>query len=196
MRHVRPFILMALMGLVAQTAEAQIQPQTQFQRGPSRQDRRLGSLLDQLREYAWSYRQELNFFQRAPEYEALVALRYHLRNKAARVVELEQTGQGDGPEQKALAREMQQYARDFYRLTRQLEERTDAGPRDQVRLHADSLTELAVEIRVIVGRLNEALHIDYRWGGRGDGPSIGQPYQPYRPGSFPQYERPTGREIR
>lgn len=194
MRHVRWFVLPALIGLFTQSAGAQIQTQfqTQAQRDLSRQDRRLGRLLDQLREYAWSYRQELNFFQRAPEYETLVALRYHLRNKAARVVELEQTGQGDGPEQQTLAREMQQFARDFYRYTRQLEERTTVGPRDQVHLHAESMTEMAVEIRVIVGRLNEALHIDYR-GGRGDGPPI---VQPYRPGTFPQYERPSGREIR
>jgi hypothetical protein len=153
MRQARWIALLvpALAGLIPQTAGAQVfAPQ-----------RRIAALMDQLREQMWVYRQELNFFQRAPEYEQLLELRYHLRNKAVRVAELGQAGPGTFPEQRELARGMEQTAREMFRLTRQLENRTDLGAREEVRRRADMLTDQVVEIRVLIGRWQEAVGSDF-----------------------------------
>lgn len=156
MRQTGCLVLIVLASFVSQPAKAQVEAVGQ--------DRRLGILLERFRDQAWSYRQELDFFQRAPEYQPLIGLRYDLRNKAVRVVQLEQEGQSGNPEQRQLAREMEQFARELYRQTRRLEGRADSGARQEVRNHADSLTEKAVEMRVLIGRLHEALRIDYRGG--------------------------------
>jgi len=156
MRQAGYLAVIVLASLAPQAAKAQVQA--------VEPERRLGILLDRFREQAWTYRQELEFFQRAPEYQQLVGLRYDLRNKAIRVVQLEQAGQSGAPEQRQLAKEMEQFARELYRLTRQLEGRADSGARQEVRSHADSLTEQAVEMRVLIGRLHEALRMDYRGG--------------------------------
>src|SRR4051794_37209032 len=134
MRQARWIALLAVAGLAPQTADAQVfQPQ-----------RRIAALMDQLREQMWVYRQELNFFQRAPEYERWRELRYPPRNKPVRAAELGQAGPSTFPEQHELARGMEQTAREMFRLTRQLEYRTDLGARDEVRRRADMLTNQAV----------------------------------------------------
>jgi len=163
-------VLLGLLGLLPQGAQSQ---------GVGVQPGRVVWLMERLRDQMWTYRQELNFFQRAPEYQQLVELRYRLRGLAMSVA---QSGGGDFRSQHGAAREMEQAARDLYRLTRQLESRTDLGARDEVRRRADQLTEQAVEIRVIIGRLHEAVRLDE--GG----------YQPGRDaGGLPQPGRPLGR---
>jgi len=125
--------------------------------------------MDRLRDEMWAYRQELAFFQRAPEYNNLIELRYQLRELAMRVAE---AGENDPQAQRA-AREMDQSARELYRLTNRLEQRTDLGSRDEVRRRADALEERAVEIRVLIGRLHEMVRLDF--GGFGPGGPGGRP---------------------
>ena len=138
-------------------------------RGDDRGGRRLSRLMDRLRDEMWAYRQELAFFQRAPEDEQLLDLRYQLRGLAIRVAE---AGENDPQAQRA-AREMDQVARELYRLTNRLEQRADLGPREEVRRRADALEERAVEIRVLIGRLHEIVRLDFggfRPGGPGGRP--------------------------
>ena len=113
--------------------------------------------MDRLRDEMYAYRQELGFFQRAPEYNQLLELRYQLRGLAIRVAEAEE---GDPQAQRA-AREMQQAARDLYRLTNNLEERVNLGSPEEVHRRADALEERSVEIRVLIGRLHEIVRLDY-----------------------------------
>ena len=113
--------------------------------------------MDRLRDEMWAYRQDLSFFQRAPEYNQLIELRYQLRGLAIRVAE---AGENDPQAQRA-AREMQQAARELYRLTNLLEERVNLGSRDEVHRRVDALEERAVEIRVLIGRLHEIVRLDY-----------------------------------
>ncbi len=112
--------------------------------------------MDRLRDEMYAYRQDLGFFQRAPEYDQLLELRYQLRGLAIRVAE---AGENDPQAQRA-AREMQQAARELYRLTNNLEQRTALGARDEVRRRANGLEERAVEIRVLIGRLHEIIRLD------------------------------------
>jgi len=150
------WVLLAVVALVPQ-AQAQ---RTERDR-PGRVDRgerRVDRLMDQLREEMWDYRRELNFFQRAPEYNRLVDLRYEVRGLAMRVAELERAG---GPraraQQRELARRMEERARDLKRLTGQLERRTDLGAPVEVRRHADRLKGRADRIRDIIGRLRDVV---------------------------------------
>ena len=131
--------------------------------------------MDRLRDEMWAYRQELGFFQRAPEYNQLIELRYQLRGLAIRVAE---AGENDPQAQRA-AREMDQAARELYRLTNNLERRIDLGARDEVRRRADALEERAVEIRVLIGRLQEMVRVDY------GGFRPGRPGGPGGPGGRP-----------
>jgi len=124
--------------------------------------------MDRLREEMWSYRQELDFFQRAPEYRQLVDLRYQLRNSA---IDLAEAREGDR-ELPRQAREMAGLSRDLYRLTNQLEGRTNLGNPAEVRQRADLLEEHAVEIRVLVGRLHEVLRLDFAASGPGAAPPV------------------------
>jgi len=124
-------------------------------------------MMERLRDQMWTYRQELDFFQRAPEYQQLVDLRYRLRGLAVNLTQ----PFTDPRTQYGSAREMERAARDLYRLTRQLEGRVDLGAPGEVRRRADMLTEQAVEIRVLIGRLHEALRLDPE----------GQQYQPSQP---------------
>ena len=50
--------------------------------------------MDRLRDEMWAYRQELDFFQRAPEYNQLIELRYRLRGLAIRVAEAGEATRG------------------------------------------------------------------------------------------------------
>ncbi len=129
--------------------------------------------MDRLRDEMWAYRQDLNYFQRAPEYNQLIELRYQLRGLAIRVAEAGETD----PQAQRAAREMDQAARELYRLTNNLEQRTSLGSRDEVRRRADALEERAVEIRVLIGRLHEIVRLDY--GG----------FQPGGPGGRPGSSR-------
>jgi hypothetical protein len=43
--------------------------------------------MDRLRDEMWAFRQELDFFRRAPEFNQLVELRYQLRNFAIEMAE-------------------------------------------------------------------------------------------------------------
>ena len=126
-------------------------------RGDDRGGRRIDRLMDRLRDEMWAYRQDLNYFQRAPEYNQLIELRYQLRGLAIRVAEAGETD----PQAQRAAREMQQAARELYRLTNLLEERVNLGARDEVHRRADALEERAVEIRVLIGRLHEIVRLDY-----------------------------------
>jgi hypothetical protein len=114
MRHARWAALLTVLSFV---------PQAQVQRGDDQQDRRIARLMDRLRDEIYAYRQELNFFQRAPEYNELVELRYRLRNLAINVADARESD----PQAQRAAWEMQQVARDLYRQTGELEERTDSG---------------------------------------------------------------------
>jgi hypothetical protein len=132
--------------------------------------------MERLRDEMWAYRQELNFFQRAPEYDDLVELRYQLRGLAMRVADADE----NDPQAQRAAREMDQAARELYRLTNRLEQRVDLGPREEVRRRADALEERAVEIRVLIGRLHEMVRLDFGggrpggFGGRPGGPRDGR----------------------
>lgn len=146
MRRCSFLVLLAITALAPRVADAQ-QPG----------DRRVARLMDRLRDEMWTYRQELNYFQRAPEYRQLVELRYQLRTAA---MELAESRDGD-PEVGRKARAMAITARELYRLTSHLEDRADATTHDEARRRADSLADHAVEIRVLVGRLHESLRIDF-----------------------------------
>ena len=122
-----------------------------------REERRIARLMDQLREEMWSYRQQLDFFRRAPEYEQLVDLRYRLRGLAMRVAKLEESGAGGRRAQRELAREMAEAARNLKRATDRLESRTDLGAPREVRRHADRLKEHADRIRSLIGRLHDQI---------------------------------------
>ena len=126
-------------------------------RGDDRSARRTARLMERLRDEMWAYRQDLGFFQRTPEYDQLLELRYQLRNLAIRVADSDE----NDPQTQRVAREMDQAARELYRLTNNLEQRTNLGSRDEVRRRADALEERAVEIRVLIGRLYEIVRMDY-----------------------------------
>lgn len=119
-----------------------------------RDDRRAARLMDQLREEMWTYRKDLDFFQKAPEYAQLVDLRHQLRGLAIAVAESPDSAQR---QRRDLSRQMDEAAKKLYRLSNQLEERIDLGNRQDVRQRANALEERAVEIRVLIGRLQEAV---------------------------------------
>src|SRR4051812_2125724 len=150
MRQLKWAVLLAVLCLAPQPAHAQ-------PRERERTERRVARLMDRLREEMWSYRQELDFFRRAPEYNRLVDLRYRLRGQAIRVAQLEEGGPRSQRAQRELAREMEETARDLKRLTGQLEARTDVGAPGEVRRRADRLKERADEIRNLIGRLRDAV---------------------------------------
>ncbi len=102
MRRVKWAVLVAVLGLVPQPAQAQRE-----------RERRVDRLMDRLREELWSYRQEVDFFRRAPEYARLVDLRYRLRGLAIRVAQLEERGPRGRQMQRELAREMDEVARNL-----------------------------------------------------------------------------------
>jgi hypothetical protein len=177
MRHARWAALLTVLSFV---------PQAHAQRSDFQQERRVERLMDRLRDEMYSYRQELNFFQRAPEYNELVELRYQLRNLAIQVAD---SREGDPQAQRA-AWQMQQVARDLYRQTGELEERTDAGAREEVERRANQLQERAVEIRVLIGRLHEVVRLDFdderggSLGGReGYQPGSARPREGVQPGA-------------
>jgi hypothetical protein len=174
MRHAR-WALLALLTFV---------PQARAQRMDDDAQRRVGRLMDRLRDEMFSYRQELEFFRRAPEYDDLLNLRYNLRNLAVWVADPEHR---DFSGQRRAARQMEQAARELYAKTAQLEQRINLGSPEEVHRRADALEEHAVEIRVLVGRLYELDRVDDdrpdrprfsgesgRWGGR-PGATEGRP---------------------
>ena len=112
--------------------------------------------MDRLRDEMWAYRQELDFFRKAPEYNKLVDLRYQLRAFAIEMAEAREFNQ----DIRGHARQMERAARELYRLSEHLEDRMDGRANADVRRRADALHERAVEIRVLVGRLHEAIHLD------------------------------------
>jgi hypothetical protein len=69
MRHAQWMVLLALLSIAPQV-------QAQAFKKAERTERRIAQLMDRLREEMWAYRQELDFFRRAPEYAELVELRY------------------------------------------------------------------------------------------------------------------------
>jgi len=146
MRKVKWTALLAVLTLVPPLVQAQ---------KTDREERRIARLMDQLREEMWSYRQQLDFFRRAPEYQQLVDLRYRLRGLAIRVAQLEESGPRGHRAQRELAREMEEAARNLKRTTDRLENRTDLGAPREVRRHADRLKEHADRIRSLIGRLHD-----------------------------------------
>lgn len=148
MRAMKWTVLLASVVLVGSPAAAEAQ-------GDRREERRIARLMDRLREEMWSYRQELDFFRRAPEYPQLVDLRHRLRGQAVRVAELEDTGPRGQRAQRELAREMEATARDLKRLTGKLENRTDVGRGPEVRRRADKLKARADEIRDMIAKLHD-----------------------------------------
>jgi hypothetical protein len=145
MRQLKWAVLVVLLGLVPQLAQAQRDGRT---------ERRIARLMDDLRSDMWSYRQELDFFRRAPEYEQLVDLRYRIRGLAIRVAELEGRP-GASRSQREMAREMEEAARDLQRLTARLEQRTDIAAPREVRRRADMLKVQADRIRETIDRLSD-----------------------------------------
>src|SRR3954467_13221946 len=94
---------------IAMLVVAAVAPQAAKGQGfGGRPERRIPVLMDQLREQMWAFRQDLDFFQRAPEYPQLVEQRHHLRNKAIHIAELGQAGPSSYPAQRELAREMEE----------------------------------------------------------------------------------------
>src|SRR5215211_125372 len=77
MRHAKWVALLAVLSIVPQV-------QAQAFKKAERTERRIARLMDQLRDEMWAYRQELDFFRRAPEYPELVELRYRLRGQSIR----------------------------------------------------------------------------------------------------------------
>src|SRR4051794_17651559 len=106
MRHARWVALLALLGLAPQA-------HGQSPKRAERTERRIARLMDRLRDEMWAYRQELDFFRRAPEYAGLVELRHRLRGLAIRVAEMEEGGPRAQVVQRELAREMEQTAREL-----------------------------------------------------------------------------------
>jgi len=149
MGQVKWAALLAVLSFVPQPAQAQ--------RVGDRTERRVARLMDGLRDEMWAYRQELDFFRRAPEYNRLVDLRYRLRGQAIRVAELERRGPRAQREQLFLAREMEQTARELKGLTDRLETRTDIGAGPERRRHADRLKAHADRIRELIGRLHDVV---------------------------------------
>ncbi len=161
-----------LLILAASPVPGRAQPQVPSQRPAppnrpdDRSDRRVARLMDRLREEMWSYRQELEFFRQAPEYQQLVDLRYQLRNEAVDLAEAREID----PQVQKRVRAMVETARNLYVLTGHLEDRTDLGQKEEVRRLADKLRERTVEIRILIGRLQEIQRMDFddRPGPRGD----------------------------
>jgi len=150
MRYAKWVALLAVLSLVPQA-------QAQALKKAERTERRITRLMDQLRDEMWAYRQELDFFRRAPEYSELVELRYRLRGQAIRVAELEEGGPRAQVVQRGLAREMEQTARDLARLTGRLENRTDIAAREVIRDRADRLRHHADEILDLISRLHDVV---------------------------------------
>jgi hypothetical protein len=163
MRHAR-WALLALLTFVPQSRAQQVDEDT---------ERRIVRVMDRLRDEMYAYRQELEFFRRAPEYNDLIELRYRLRSLA---VEVADPTHNDYGYQRRAAREMEQAARELYRRTTQLEQRINLGAPEEVHRRADQLEEHAVEVRVLIGRLYELDRVDDN-GGRPGGP-IGRPGAP------------------
>lgn len=153
MRHRNWIGTLALAVVMAQPALAQV-PRGPIPKG-DRTERRVDRMMDQLREEMWAYRQELDFFRRAPEYEKLVDLRYRLRGLAIRVAELERGGPRAQREQREAARAMEETARDLKNLTGRLENRTDLGAPQEVRRRADRLKQRADTIRGMIERYSD-----------------------------------------
>jgi hypothetical protein len=150
MRHAKWVALLAVLSLVPGA-------QAQALKKAERTERRIARLMDRLRDQMWAYRQELDFFQRAPEYAELVELRYQLRGQAIHVAELEEGGPRAQIAQRELAREMEQTARELARLTSRMENRTDIAAREVVRDRADRLKHHADEIRNLIARLHDVV---------------------------------------
>src|SRR5947209_17589235 len=107
MRQVKWAALLVLVGLAPLPAQAQ---------RVERAERRVDRLMDRLREEMWSYRRELDFFRRAPEYPRLVDLRYQIREQAIRVADLERRGSPRARfAQREAARPMDDAARELRR---------------------------------------------------------------------------------
>lgn len=143
--------------LLVVVASAPLPAQAQ-QRGQSASgDPRVARLTDELREEMWGFRQELDFFRQVPEYSQLVELRYQIRTQA---IDLVKARDFNDPGARRLARQMERSGRELYHLAEHLEDRLDPSNRAEVRRRADSLHEHAVEIRVLIGRLHEVIHLD------------------------------------
>lgn len=156
MRRIALIAALATIGFAPRPAQAQ-GPQTDAG------DRRAARLMDLLRDELWAFRQELEFFRRAPEYQQLVDLRYQIRNFAIEMAEARQYNE----DVRGHARQMAQAARELYHLAEHLEDRLDAR-NPEVRRRADALHEHAVEIRVLIGRLHELMHVEVQGDGPGD----------------------------
>ena len=166
MRRIALIAALATIGFAPRPAQAQ---RPQFDGG----ERRAARLMDRLRDEMWAFRQELDYFRRAPEYQQLIDLRYRIRNFAIEMAEAREYNE----DVRGHARQMAQAARDLYHLAEHLEDRLDAR-NPEVRRRADALHEHAVEIRVLIGRLHELMHIDVQGGGPdgrfGDRPAPGR----------------------
>jgi hypothetical protein len=149
MRQLKWVILLAVITLLPRAAQAQ--------RTDDRTERRVGRLMDRLREEMWSYRQELDFFRRAPEHPKLVELRWRLRVLAVRVADLEDNGPRARRMQRDLAREMEEVADDLTKLTGKLEDRTDVAGAAEVRRRADRLKTRADKIREMIDDLSDVV---------------------------------------
>lgn len=123
-------------------------------------DRRVAHLMDRLRDELWSFRQELEFFRSVPDYQRLIELRYQVRNYAIEMAEARSFNE----DVRQHAYQMDRAARDMYHLAEHLEDRLDPRNHPEVRRRADSLHEHAVEVRVLVGRLHEVIHLDFQNG--------------------------------
>ena len=156
MRRIALMAALATIGFAPQPAQAQ---GLQNDAG----DRRAARLMDLLRDELWAFRQELEFFRRAPEYPQLVDLRYQIRNFAIEMADARQYNE----DVRGHARQMERAARDLYHLAEHLEDRLDAR-NPEVRRRADALHEHAVEVRVLIGRLHELMHLEVRGDGPGD----------------------------
>lgn len=179
MRHTGWAALLTLLSFVPQAQAQQVDDDT---------ERRIVRLMDRLRDEMYAYRQELTFFQRAPEYNDLVELRYRLRSLAMEVADPEHRDYGY---QRRAAREMAQAARELYTRTAQLEQRINLGSPEEVHRRADQLEEHAVEIRVLIGRLHELDRVDDE--GARPGNPIGRPGAPGgRPGVIVRPRDPRG----
>jgi hypothetical protein len=116
------------------------------------QERRIHRLMEELREEMWQYRQGLDFFARAPEYNTLVELRWRLRNSARQMSELESRPRAER-ERRETARQMDQLSNELKRVTGRLENRTDFGAPAEVRRRADRLKAHADRIAATIDRL-------------------------------------------
>ena len=116
------------------------------------QERRIHRLMEELREEMWQYRQGLDFFSRAPEYNTLVDLRWRLRNSARQMSELESRPRAER-ERREVARQMDQLSNELKRVTGRLENRTDLGAPREVRQKADRLKAHADRIEANINRL-------------------------------------------